>query len=233
MIPLKDTVRARSFPWVNTALILANAAVFGVELSRGSGAVATIERLGVVPARFLDHTDLGQVATLFAALFIHAGWVHIIGNMLALYIFGDNVEDRLGHAGYALFYLLCGVAANFSHIAANTGSTLPTIGASGAISGVMAAYLLLFPRSHVITLVPIFFFPWIIEIPALVYIGFWFLSQLWNGVATVVANLPAEASGGVAFWAHVGGFVTGAVLVPVFIRLRPYGDFHLDEHWPW
>jgi membrane associated rhomboid family serine protease len=231
VLPLQDTVPARSFSIVNWALIVANVALFLVELSLGARAEALITALGVVPARLLANPGLDQFATLITSMFLHGGWAHLFSNMLALYIFGDNVEDRMGHGGYLVFYLLCGVIAGLTHVLFNPTSPVPTIGASGAISGVLGAYLLLFPAARVITLVPLFFLPWFVEIPAVIYLGFWFVSQLFNGVLAIVAG--AQAYGGVAWWAHAGGFLAGMLLVGLFARRRPARRVYVDEYWPW
>ncbi len=151
------------------------------------------------------------------ANFLHGGWLHIIGNMWALWIFGDNVEDRMGHVRFAVFYLLCGIAAGMVHLFTNPHSTIPTVGASGAIAGVMGAYFILFPRSRVIVLVPILIFPFFFEVPAVFYIGFWAFMQVFSGTLSLA---DARAVGGVAWWAHVGGFITGMVLRFFFIRHR-------------
>jgi len=164
-------------------------------------------------------------------MFLHGGWVHLLSNMLALYVFGDNVEDRMGQGRYLFFYLVCGLAAAVVHIFINPNSPIPTIGASGAISGVLAAYLLYFPSARVITLVPLFFLPWFVEIPALFYLGSWFVSQLFNGVLSFVTG--AQAFGGVAWWAHIGGFVTGLVLAPLLAPRRYLRRIYVDEYFPW
>ncbi len=164
-------------------------------------------------------------------MFLHGGWAHLFSNMLALYIFGDNVEDRMGSGRYLLFYLFCGVVAAIVHIVFNPHSPLPTIGASGAISGVLAAYLVFFPSARVITLVPLFFWPWFIEVPAVLYLGLWFVSQLLNGLLTIVSGM--QAFGGVAWWAHVGGFVVGMVLGPLLARRRYIRRVYVDEYFPW
>jgi len=231
MLPLKDTVPARSFPVVNWLLIAANIVLFFVELSLGPDAEALTAALGVVPTRLLANPTLGQLATLVTSMFLHGGWLHLLGNMLALYIFGDNVEDRLGHGSYLIFYLVCGLAAGLTHVLFNPTSPVPSIGASGAISGVMGAYFLLFPTARVITLIPLFILPWIVEIPALIYIGFWFLSQLLNGTLEIVAG--AQAYGGVAWWAHAGGFIAGLVLVGLFARRQYVRPVYVDEYRPW
>lgn len=231
MIPLQDTVRSRSLPMVTWGLIAANVLVFLLMISAGSGAERIALRFGVVPARLLagDH-PLGWM-TLVTSMFLHGGWAHLFSNVLALYIFGDNVEDRLGSGRYLFLYLASGLAAGGVHILFNPTSTIPAIGASGAISGVLAAYLLFFPTARVITLVPLFFWPWFVEVPAVIYLGFWFLSQLLNGVLSIVVG--AQALGGVAWWAHVGGFVAGLVLAPVLQRRRYIRRSYVDEYFPW
>jgi membrane associated rhomboid family serine protease len=231
MLPLQDTIRSRSLPIVNWMLIILNLTVFLLIFSLGSSAEVWVAVLGLVPARFLFHLDLGNVLTLFTSMFLHGGWAHLFSNMLALYIFGDNVEDRMGSRRYLLFYLTCGVIAALAHIALNPTSSIPTVGASGAISGVLAAYLIYFPAARVITLVPLFFLPWFVEIPAILYLGLWFISQLFNGVFAIVAD--AQALGGVAWWAHIGGFVTGLLLAPFLARRRYVRRIYLDEYFPW
>jgi membrane associated rhomboid family serine protease len=231
MIPLKDTVQARSFPIVNWILIVVNLFVFLIELSFGANAERLITVFAVVPARLLAAPGLGQVLTIFTSMFLHGGWLHLISNMLALYIFGDNVEDRIGHGRYLLFYLTCGLIAAVTHISFNSASLLRTIGASGAISGVLGAYFVLYPRARVITLIPLFILPWFVEIPAVVYLGFWFLSQLWSGALSIVSG--AQAVGGVAFLAHIGGFIAGLLLVRLFEQRRYIRRVYVDEYWPW
>ncbi len=231
MIPLKDTIPSRSFPLVNWLLIAANILAFFWL----SGAGPLTERLvyffALVPQRFvLNLFNPYEVMTIFTSMFMHGGWAHLISNMLALYIFGDNVEDRMGSGRYLLFYLLSGVAAALLHIFFNPLSPIPTVGASGAISGVLAAYLIFFPTARVITLIPLFFLPWFVEIPALFYLGMWFLSQLSNGLFSVMAGV--QALGGVAWWAHVGGFLAGILLAPGFAR-RYIRRIYIDEYTPW
>ncbi|MGQ9567706.1 MAG: rhomboid family intramembrane serine protease [Anaerolineae bacterium] len=234
MFPLQDTVRSREFPVVNWLLIAANVLIFVLESSLGPRQLQRLLMLcGVVPARFLrlGLSDPIQVLTIFTSMFLHGGWWHLISNMWALFIFGDNVEDRMGHVRYLVFYLLSGFAASLAHIFMAPASTVPTVGASGAISGVLAAYLVLFPRARVITFVPLFFMPWFVEVPALLYLGMWFLSQLFNGLFTLMPGM--EMYGGVAWWAHVGGFVAGLVLVGFFARRRRYRPWYPDEFYPW
>src|SRR2546425_12234712 len=231
MIPLRDTVPSRSFPFVNWLLIVLNVVVFLVILSLRSDAEGFVAALGLVPKRLLTDPQPWELVTPFTSMFLHGGWAHLLGNMLALYVFGDNVEDRLGSGPYLLFYLLCGLVASFAHIALNPTSAIPTVGASGAISGVLSAYLLFFPSARVITLVPIFFLPWFVEVPAVIFIGFWFVSQLLNGVLTVVAGV--QALGGVAWWAHVGGFLAGLIFAPLLARRRELSRVYVDEYFPW
>jgi len=231
MIPLKDTIRARSFPIVNWILIGVNILVFLIEVRLGSNAEALIDSLGMVPAHLLAVPSLGQGLTIFTSMFLHGGWLHLLSNMLALYIFGDNVEDRVGHGRYVVFYLVCGLAAALTHIAFNSSSRVPTIGASGAISGVLGAYFILYPRARVTTLIPLFILPWFVEIPAIAYLGFWFLSQLFNGALSIVSG--AQMYGGVAFWAHVGGFLAGLLLIGPFQQQRYIRRTYADEYWPW
>lgn len=231
MLPLQDTVQTRSFPIFNWTLIAANVLIFFVELGLGPQAEAFIASLGVVPARLLAAPDPAQILTLFTSMFLHGGWAHLFSNMLALYIFGDNVEDRMGSGRYLAFYLICGLAAAFTHIVFNPTSQVPTIGASGAISGVLGAYFVLFPTARVITLIPILFLPWFVEIPAIVYLGVWFISQLFNGTLAIVAGV--QEFGGVAWWAHAGGFLAGVILVGLFARRRSVRRQYVDEYWPW
>jgi membrane associated rhomboid family serine protease len=230
MIPLRDTVPSRSFPFVNWLLIVLNVVVFLVILSLRSDAEGFVAALGLVPKRLLTDPQPWELVTPFTAMFLHGGWAHLLGNMLALYVFGDNVEDRLGSGRYLVFYLLCGLVAAFAHVVINAESTVPTIGASGAISGVLAAYVVFYPTSRVITLVLLLFLPWFVQIPATIYIGFWFVAQLLNGVLTVVKG--QQAMGGVAWWAHVGGFLAGLTFAPLFAR-RPVRRAYADELYRW
>jgi membrane associated rhomboid family serine protease len=202
MIPLRDTIPSGTVPVVNYAIIAANVVVFLYEVSLGPHVEAFIFAHGLVPRDF-------AFTNLVTSMFLHGGWLHLFGNMLYLYIFGDNVEDRLGHGRYLIFYLLCGMAAGSAQALLNEGSRLPMVGASGAIAGVSGAYFLFFPKARVVTLVPIFLFLQVFEIPAVFFLLFWFLWQFVSGVAAFHST-----SGGVAFWAHVGGFVAGMALGP-------------------
>lgn len=237
MIPIRDTIRAQSFPLVNTMLIILNVAVFLFEAAMGPRALEPfVFTFGLIPARFWEVGGMIGWLPLFTSIFLHGGWIHLLSNMLALYIFGDNVEDRMGHGRYLIFYLLGGLLAGLAHAWAYPGSTLPTVGASGAIAAVLGAYLILFPQSRVITLVPFplfFFFP-LLEIPAVFYLVFWFVSQLFSGVLALTNEMLQE--GGVAFWGHIGGFITGVILVWLFASRRPrrvYRDYYRDEYFPW
>jgi membrane associated rhomboid family serine protease len=212
MIPIRDTIPSRSFPIINTVLIVVNGLVFFYELTLGDGLSSFIKDYGLIPAYFSSSTP-HPIYLLFTFMFLHSGWLHIIGNMLYLYIFGDNVEDRMGHFKYLIFYLLSGLISAFSQTLANLHSTIPMIGASGAIAGVLGAYILFFPKSKVHTLIPIFIFIQIVEIPAWIFLLFWFVIQFFSGVASLAV---AQNGGGVAFWAHIGGFVAGLILAKPF-----------------
>jgi membrane associated rhomboid family serine protease len=222
MIPLKDNIPSRTFPFVNISLIILNIVVFFYEVSLGPYLEHFIFYFGVIPHKFiflLSRDTFSPVATfmpLFTSLFLHGGWLHLLGNMLYLWIFGDNVEDVLGHARYLIFYLLCGIGAGMTHIITQPVSQVPTIGASGAIAGIMGAYFILFPRARVVTLVPIFFFIQFIEIPAFFFLAFWFIMQLFSGTFAGSSSF----SGGIAFWAHIGGFGCGMLLLLFFKRQR-------------
>jgi rhomboid family protein len=207
MIPLRDVIPSRTFPFINIGLIVINSLAFLYELSIATEAGITpfLRTFALVPG------DL-QWPTVLSSMFIHAGWLHFLGNMLYLWIFGDNVEDRLGHFQYLIFYLLCGTVAGVAHVWMNPTSMVPTLGASGAIAGVMGAYFVLYPRSQILTLVPLFFFYMrVIEVPAVMFLGIWFVIQFLSGAASTGVQ-----SGGVAVWAHVAGFVTGALWVLLF-----------------
>lgn len=232
MIPLRDSIPSRRFPIVNTGLIALNVLVFLLEILVLSG--DPLHRFtytwGLVPADFWQAGELRPWVTLFTSMFLHGGWWHLISNMLALYIFGDNIEDRVGHVGYIFFYLISGLVAGGAHLVAYAESTIPTVGASGAIAGVLGAYLVLFPQARVLTLVPIFYFVRLIEIPALIYLGFWFISQLFNGIFALTAT-DVFQSGGVAWWAHIGGFVFGLVSIRL-IASRPRTEV-VGRYHPW
>jgi membrane associated rhomboid family serine protease len=211
MIPLRDVIPSRTTPFVTIGIIAVNALAFWFELSMPEPSLQRFLReFGIVPAAF-------AWPTLFSSMFLHGGWLHVIGNMWYLWIFGDNVEDRMGHGRYLVFYLLCGALAGLAQTLLSPGSYVPTIGASGAIAGVMGAYFVLYPHSRVLTLIPLFIFIEIIEIPAIFFLGFWFLMQLFSGAGSIAHTTGNQ--GGVAFWAHVAGFVVG--LAGVFVFRRP------------
>lgn len=216
MIPLRDTIRSRRFPIITLLLIATNVYVFYLEWTAGPTPAAGIARMaetyGVVPARIPPPSQIGEFGlspylSLFTAMFLHGNLVHLAGNMLFLWVFGDNVEDRLGRWRFLLFYLLAGALGNYAHVVANPGTELPTIGASGAVAGVLGAYFLAFPRSRIITLIFLFIFITVAEVPAWIFLLVWFALQLLNGLV----SLGAEGVSLVAWWAHVGGFVAGAL----------------------
>ena len=216
MIPIRDAIRSKNFPAVNILLIGLNIVAFLWELAQGPDLKEVFYLYGVVPIRYsnpdisVHFTAFEQSLPFLTSMFLHGGFLHIIMNMWFLYIFGDNIEDRLGHIRYLVFYLFCGVTAGLVHLLTNWNSNISTIGASGAISGVMGAYLLLYPRSKILTLIFIFFFIQFIEIPAFIFLGLWLVLQLLSAGIT-----PANV-GGVAFWAHIGGFVAGLISVKIF-----------------
>ena len=213
MIPLRDVIPSRTTPYVTIGLIVVNVLVFLYESTLDERSLeAFVLYFGLVPAAF------SWVAVL-TSMFVHGGLLHAGGNMLFLWIFGDNVEDRTGHGRFLVFYLLCGVAAALAQTAMSPNSVTAMVGASGAVAGVMGAYFVLYPRSRIVTLLPIFFFFQIIEVPAIVFLGFWFVLQFISGVGSIAAATGGEPAGGVAFWAHVAGFVAG--LGGVFVFRRP------------
>ena len=221
MIPLRDVIPSRSTPYITVTLIALNAVAWLYELTIPNDLLPVFLQLyGVVPADF-------STPTLVSSMFLHGSWSHFIGNMWYLWIFGDNVEDRVGHGRFIAFYLLCGVVAALGHVAMDPSSTLPTIGASGAIAGVMGGYFVLYPQSRVLTLIPLLFYVEIIELPAVLLLGFWFVMQLFNaGVIAVTAN---SSSGGIAFVAHVAGFVAGLAGVFVFRKRRRTTEWWAEQ----
>jgi len=229
MIPLRDDAPRFATPYVTYFLVTLNVVVFLFEvLLPGPQRNGLMYQFGLVPANITGLLAGSHIAPeaaflpVLTSMFLHASWLHLIFNMWALWIFGDNVEDYLGHFRYLVFYLLAGVGASALHILLNAGSTLPSVGASGAIAGVMGAYLVLFPSARVLTLVP-FFFVFFVNLPAWLVLGYWFVGQFLSGAATSIAYSSQTAGGGVAFWAHVGGFLTGIALVKLFpTRPRRY-----------
>lgn len=226
MIPLHDTIPSRSFPIVNWVLIISNVLIFLFEvfLLDQKQAESLIYNYGLIP----DSIRIREVESLhelritvfrpfFTNMFLHGGWGHLISNMWILLIFGDNVEDRMGKVKYFVFYILCGFIASFTHFMLHRNSPVPAIGASGAISGVMAAYMLMFPKSTIVSFVPIIIIPLFLPIPAIIYIGIWFLGQLLSGTTSLMLSNQAT---GIAFWAHIGGFVGGLLIYRLFDSAR-------------
>jgi membrane associated rhomboid family serine protease len=208
VIPLRDVIPSRTTPYITITIIVINALAWLFELTLSPDVIGVFLRVyGIVPAFF-------QPATLITSMFLHGSWSHVIGNMWFLWIFGDNVEDRVGHGRFIVFYLLCGIGAGMAHLVANPGSELPTVGASGAIAGVMGAYFVLYPQSRVLTLLPWIFIT-VVEIPAVIVLGFWFLAQVFSAGAIAV-TASTHGGGGVAFMAHVAGFAAGAIGIFVF-----------------
>ncbi|MDI6779542.1 MAG: rhomboid family intramembrane serine protease [Bacteroidota bacterium] len=221
MIPLRDTNPHRTTPFINYIIIGGNVIIFLFQFLLSKHYEQIIYTFGIVPVRLMTDVQTFNFDTmtflpLFTSMFMHGGWLHLIGNMLFLYVFGDNIEDRLGHLRYLLFYLLAGLGAAFTQIFINPVSQIPMVGASGAIAGVLGAYILLFPTARILTLIPIFFFIQLVELPAYLFLGVWFIMQLVSGMLSL--GIGADA-GGVAWWAHIGGFATGAVLL-VFLKRR-------------
>ena len=225
MIPLRDNIASRGVATLNYVIIIFNVLIFLLELSMGKELDDFIRVFGFVPRNFFLHLDQGNpagaVIPIFSSLFLHGGWLHLIGNMWTLFIFGDNVEDTLGHGKYLFLYLACGAAACFAQLLANPTSNMPMVGASGAIAGVMGAYFALFPTARILTLIPVFFFV-IIEVPAYVFLGIWFVLQFFFGTFSI---LGARAEVGVAFWAHVGGFLAGYLFLHILAPGRSRSPF--------
>jgi membrane associated rhomboid family serine protease len=222
MIPLRDVIPSRTTPYITVTIIALNAIAWLYEVSLPHETLNEFLTIyGVVPAYF-------SAPTLITSMFLHGSWSHVIGNMWYLWIFGDNVEDRVGHGRFIAFYLLCGIAAALGQIAIDPASQLPTIGASGAIAGVMGAYFVLYPHSRVLTLIPWIFLQ-VVELPALVLLGFWFLMQLFSA-GTVAVTAASHGSGGVAFAAHVAGFVAGVGGVFLF-RKRELDPWEPREYY--
>jgi len=234
MIPIRDAIPSRTYPLVTVGLIVVNSLVFLFELSLGERLNDFILDFGIVPIRLFHSYNVGyglipKYLPFITSMFLHGGWFHVIGNMWYLWIFGDNVEDRMGHFKYFIFYLLCGFVAGFVHIFMNRTSGVPTIGASGAIAGVMGAYFILYPNSKIWTLIPVFLFFRFVEIPAFILLGFWVVMQFLSSAFS--SGLSQQ--GGVAWWAHIGGFAAGVVLVFVFKKRKSkLPRQYDDEYWP-
>ncbi len=212
MIPIRDTQTSNSVPVVTYFLIAVNLLVFILQIRIGFNNEAFFYAFGLVPAKYTVHemskhfSLANQLISIFSYMFLHGGFLHFIGNMWSLYIFGDNVEEHFGSLRFFGFYLICGVISGFFHFVLNPASSMPTIGASGAIAGVMGAYFLLFPKSRILTVIPIIIIPWFVEIPAFIFLGIWFVMQVLNAAGS-------GAGAGIAWWAHIGGFAAGFFMV--------------------
>jgi membrane associated rhomboid family serine protease len=215
MFPIRDDVPSRTYPYATLGIIILNVVVFMIQfvyrLTDPAGAAAAVAAYGLVPVEAAQ----GRVWPFFTSMFMHGGWFHLIGNMWYLWIFGDNVEDRLGHGKFVVFYLLCGLVGNLGHFLFNSGSSVPAVGASGAIAGVLGAYVISYPMARILVVIPLFLFIQFLTVPALVVLGFWFIIQLASGAISLTRG---GVYGGVAWWAHIGGFVGGIV---VFSLMRP------------
>jgi membrane associated rhomboid family serine protease len=229
MFPIKDTIRSRSFPLVTWAIIISNILLFFFELSLSpSGLSKLIRNYGLIA----NQISLSNPLTWFpfvSHMFLHGGWFHLLSNLWTLFIFGDNVEDRMGSFRFLIFYLFGGIGAGLMQVFLGAAN-VPSIGASGAIAAVLGAYFVFFPRAKVITLIPIFIIPWFIDIPALIFIGFWFVSQLFSGLLSLAGS---AANAGIAWWAHIGGFLIGLVLAFPFTLGRRNQRWYRDEYYPW
>jgi membrane associated rhomboid family serine protease len=233
MIPIRDDAPRYSTPYITYTLLALNIIVFLFELSLpGSSRAQFMYQFGMLPTHVTGAlvgvpgvSFAGAFIPIITSMFLHASWMHLIFNMLFLHIFGDNIEDYLGHFRFLVFYLLTGLAAALAHILMNPTSNVPSVGASGAIAGVMGAYFVLYPSARVLTLVP-FFFVFFVWLPAWVMLGYWFVGQFLAGAATAIAYASQTSGGGVAFWAHVGGFVAGLAMIKLFpTRPRRYRYF--------
>jgi membrane associated rhomboid family serine protease len=216
MFPIRDTNKSSTFPIVNWMIIIINAGIFIIQVRLPRETVEIIfNTFGVIPIRFVEFHPLAPIS-LFSSQFLHGGWLHIIRNLWILYIFGDNVEDRIGHIQYLVFYIITGIAGSLLQVVTQPFSNTPMIGASGAISGVLGAYIFFFPRARILTFVPIFILPWLVEIPAVIFLGIWFLSQFVN----VINEASTIVNSGIAYWAHLGGFGAGFILARRFKQTR-------------
>ncbi len=216
MLPLRDNVPRRRKPIITGIIIIINIIIYLWQSALDPFQLRVfLYDFGLVPEVFIENALISSY-TILTSIFLHGGFGHLIGNMWILALFGDNVEDRMGRLSFLGFYILSGIVANFIHLLFNTGSTVPTIGASGAVAGIMAAYVFLFPLARVVSVIPIFFFPYIISVPALFFIGIWFITQVYYGTI----GLTLGNAGGVAWWAHIGGFIFGAIFYRFFLRKK-------------
>ena len=215
VIPLRDIQQRNRFPVVTVTLIAINMVAFFYELSLGPALQPFLVDVAFIPVVYFEPGNwLTDGRSVLYSMFLHGGWAHVLGNMLYLWIFGDNVEDHLGRIGYLIFYLFCGWAATLAHAYTDTSSVIPSIGASGAIAGVLGAYLVMFPKARVLTLIPLGYFLRVAELPALIVLGMWFVLQLFSGTLSLGAQ--GAQTGGVAWWAHIGGFAVGMVIGRIF-----------------
>jgi membrane associated rhomboid family serine protease len=227
MIPLRDKNPSGKFPLITVFLIIINVLVFIYQLSLRENLISFFDRYALIPANIFFFGETPGISIkhvflpLFTSMFLHGGWLHVIGNMWYLWIFGDNIEDRLGHVRFLIFYLLCGIGAAATHVTLNPHSTAPCVGASGAIAGVLGAYLISFPFARVVTLVPIFFYLTVIELPAIIILIFWFVLQFFSGTLSIAVTAQT-GGGGVAWWAHVGGFIIGMILINFFPKRKGF-----------
>jgi len=227
VIPIRDTIPSKTFPFLTILIIIANVIVFIYQsMMTDRQFLSFIHEYGLVPANYANFAELFQSFSpavyfpFISNMFLHGNWFHLISNMWILWLFGDNIEDRMGHFRYFLFYILTGIAAGIVHFLFNLTSQIPAVGASGAIAGIMGAYMLLFPNSRIVTLIPIFIIiPLFIRIPAVIYLIVWFISQLFYGTIQVFAGGMA---GGVGWWAHIGGFIAGLLSHRFFIKYEKY-----------
>jgi len=221
MIPLRHTLSGRTVPMVNRAIVVVNVLIFIVQLLLGPRTEALINAFGFIPARLMHPSAYGYgpwevVITLFTSLFLHGGVVHLLGNMVYLWVFGDAVEDVMGHARYLLFFLLCGAIGSITHTLLFPQSVVPSIGASGSIAGVLGAFLVLRPRARIVTLFPLVVYWAMAEVPATLFLPIWFAMQFFNGFLTLAAAQHTQGIVGIAWWAHVGGFLFGAIVGAIY-----------------
>ncbi|MDP8252777.1 MAG: rhomboid family intramembrane serine protease [Candidatus Kaelpia aquatica] len=216
MIPLRDEIPTRNFPLITIILIVLNGVVFLCQRQHSSY-IYLRDTLSLIPVKIFFSQDPKFYLTLFTYMFLHAGWIHFLSNMLYLWVFGNKIEDLLGHMGFTYFYIISGVGAGLIHAAIHPTSAMPTIGASGAISGILAAYLILYPATRIVTLIPIFIFWQVVKMPAYVFIGLWFIFQFFYGFSSLAAESNIS---GVAWFAHIGGFVVGILILPIFLLFK-------------
>jgi membrane associated rhomboid family serine protease len=231
MIPIRDTIRSRSFPFVNWAIIILNSLIFFYQSNLPSSQLEPfIQTFALVPSQ-ITANPLSWYPFL-THMWLHGSIAHIVGNMWVLIIFGDNVEDRLGSLRYLIFYLLGGIAAGLLQYFFSASTNIPSLGASGAIAAVMGAYFIFYPRSKVVTFVPLFFLGWFVRIPSIIYLGIWFLSQFSSGLVSL-SNAAGTQVSSVAWWAHVGGFLFGLLMAKPFCLGKSQRQDYADEHYPW